>query len=168
MLYGGQAVSPNTTLLCGDPISFSVPSPQRDGQSPWSIVTPDGNETRVKPQMSSRQHFITVGGSTSLNGLYTLMQGTKPCAQYAVNIDPGESDLTPLDESAFRTHMSSYGIPLSRIIRIDPSQKAREVILESRYGQELWRYALIFALLCAGLEMYVAHRSKRYAQQELR
>jgi hypothetical protein len=167
MLYGGQAVSQNTPLLCGDPLSYSVPMPQSEEQMPWSIVSPDGDEVRVRPQTSSRQHFITVDGSTTLNGLYTLMQGTKPCAQYAVNIDPGESDLTHLDESVFHAHFSSYGIAANRIFRIDPSRKAREVVLESRYGQELWRYALLLALVCAVLEMFIAHNSKRYAQQEL-
>ncbi len=165
MLYGARVEAPDTNTLCGDPIRFMFSSLHSGNQIPWSIVAPDGDETRIKPILSSNRLSFTAKGSTSLNGLYTLMHGTNPYAQCAVNMDPKESDLIPLDEPTFVSHVTAYGIPSNHIIRLDSSKDARGMILESRYGQELWRFAVVCALICAFFEMLIAHRSKRYAQQ---
>ncbi len=166
ILYGAQVAVPINAAFCGDPITFSIPSLLSGDQMPWSVVAPDGDETRVKPLLNSGRHSSTVTDSTSLNGLYTIMHGISPYAQCAVNMDPKESDLTPLDEPAFRSHIIAYGISDNRIVGIDPTKSAQAMILESRYGQELWRFAMICALACAFFEMLVTYSSKRYAQRE--
>jgi hypothetical protein len=56
--------------------------------------------------------------------------------------------------------LSNHGLQPNAIKVLDPNGHPEEVVLQSRYGVELWKYLLGFAAACALTEMMVA-RSRR-------
>jgi hypothetical protein len=47
-----------------------------------------------------------------------------------------------------------------------PNDKLHESILASRYGVELWKYAIVLVLILALIEMFVASDRKEKAFQQ--
>lgn len=132
--------------VVGEDLVVALPDPP---SGRVEVETPDGRlVTAGLP--SSRKAVATVEG-TEVPGIYRFLEGGSAVAMGAVNIDPAESDLTPLDRAEIKERVSP--LPVTFIDRGEPLD---ERVLQARYGRELWRALLYVALVLVALEMYLA------------
>ena len=116
----------------------------------WSILGMEGRE--VPSELSSEGGSLRlVSAPLERPGLYRVFQGGELRSVFAVNPDPRESDLAPLEMSALlrafppgRAHLLEAGADLARRVR------------EARFGRELWREMILLALLLLVAEMLLA------------
>jgi len=97
--------------------------------------------TKVNPQVGEGNYKINFGG-TDIAGIYSLFAGDRLLAQWAVNPDPSESDISPIDSENLKKTIGD-----GNIISIRKEETLATVVTTSRYGRELWKY-LIGASCC--------------------
>jgi len=118
------------------------PDGPADATGNWSWVTPDA-DTLLLPGGPLLLPAMTNAG------IYRLLRDGGVAAYYAANIDSAEFDLAPVDDWD-----EIWGeIPYARL---DGGSSVAAQITEARVGIDLWRPALIFALLLLIAEMAVA------------
>jgi len=78
----------------------------------------------------------------------------------SVNTDPLESKIVYLSDDEFDAYLQKINFKGTHI-RIGKDENPLQVILQARFGSELWRYFLIAALLLALVEMTVARNLKK-------
>ncbi len=98
--------------------------------------------------------------STSNTGNYKFFSGDKLLNYINVNTDPVESDIKYLTESDFDDYLEEINFKGSHI-KIEKEEDPLKVILQARFGSELWRYFLIAALFFALIEMTIARNVKK-------
>ncbi|MGE5810246.1 MAG: hypothetical protein ACM339_02000, partial [Ignavibacteria bacterium] len=81
-------------------------------------------------------------------------------SMFPVNADPSESVLKYLSSSEFQDYLKKIKFK-GIYIEIKRNQNPAEVVLQARFGSELWKYALFAAVLLAFIEMAVARSSKK-------
>jgi hypothetical protein len=129
------------------------------------IFDPDGKQTLVQPY--SAQSSGTVAspgisfGTSLLPGIYSVVREKDTLMQVTVNVDPLESvtDRTNIDGIYALADMD--GIKRNAVSIIKNPESLAAVVLQSRFGVELWNYFLIAAILAALVEMVVARESKQ-------
>jgi hypothetical protein len=84
-------------------------------------------------------------------GAYRFRADGRTVALGAVNADPRESDLAPADRAEVEERLG-----LSSVTFVDRDARLEDVVLQARYGRELWRAFLYVALVLLALEMYLA------------
>ncbi|MFH1689153.1 MAG: VWA domain-containing protein [Candidatus Eisenbacteria bacterium] len=84
-------------------------------------------------------------------GIYRFYSGGRTIALGAVNMDPRESDLSPVDRSEMEELMSP--LPLTFV---EAGARLEDEVLQARHGRELWRAFLYVALVLMAVEMYLA------------
>jgi hypothetical protein len=84
-------------------------------------------------------------------GVYRVHTGDSVAALLAVNPPPGESDLARVDNRRLASLVSG-----SDVERADNAAEWDRDIFRSRLGRELWRPALLLALLLLAVEALVA------------
>jgi len=124
----------SASLLPGD--RYAAPA----GTGSWRIADALGRD--VPCQLTTR------GGSTRLvsaplerTGLYRVFEGANLRRVFAVNADPRESDLTPLD----RTRIERL-FPAGRVRTLEGGADLARRVREARFGRELWRECVLIAL----------------------
>jgi hypothetical protein len=110
-----------------------------------TVIDPEGNETLTSITGSD----FSYEPATS-PGIYRFISSAGEEAAIAVNIDPRESNLQGADDDEIR---SVVGVPST--IFADYGKQAAEIILQERYGRELWRVFLWIALLLMAAEVLV-------------
>ena len=126
--------SASATLEPGD--RYAAPA----GTGSWRIEDAAGRD--VPCQLTTR------GGSTRLvsaplerTGLYRVFEGANLRRVFAVNPDPRESDLTPIDRLRLE-HL----FPAGRVRTLEGGADLARRVREARFGRELWRECLMLAL----------------------
>ncbi|MGE5862101.1 MAG: BatA domain-containing protein [Ignavibacteria bacterium] len=121
------------------------------------IERPDYTEEFFK--INNEQNFISYN-KTNLAGFYKIYSGGKIYSMFPVNADPSESVLKYLSSSEFQDYLKKIKFK-GIYIEIKRNQNPAEVVLQARFGSELWKYALFAAVLLAFIEMAVARSSKK-------
>lgn len=125
-------------------IGESIPLP---GESK-EVTLPDGTEATASDRLFSQ---------TTQPGIYQAGD-----FQFAVNLDPSESKLTPLQPE----DLSSLGIPVGKALEtVDPKlveQRKRHLLAtETESRQKLWRWFVVGALGFLLIESWLAGRLSR-------
>lgn len=123
------------------------------------VVRPDKSEDFINIDENQKTDFISFG-STSLAGSYKFYSGEKLVASANVNPDPAESVTEYLSESEFDDYLEKINFN-GRHIRIDKNENPAQMILQARFGSELWRYFVLIAILLALVEMTIARNAKK-------
>ena len=110
------------------------------GTGNWRIEDAAGRD--VPCQLTTR------GGSTRLTsaplehtGLYRVFEGTTLRRVFAVNPDPRESELEPLDQQRIEALF-----PGGRVRWLEGGTDLARRVREARFGRELWRECVLLAL----------------------
>ncbi len=120
---------------------------------------PDGSEILVKPEvLQGKYHFRF--RDTNLPGIYQLFSGENVAAQWAVNFDPHESELTELSSDDVKRFVGTEDVFV-----IKESEGLAERLYEFRFGRELWKYFAATALMVLLLEMLL-FREKAETQRK--
>ncbi len=161
---------PDVTV--GEPVKATVKLRQAVGRTQYVLRAPSGIDERVAPHLRSatpRADFESA--PTTETGTYTLLSSD------AEATPPGPRTGDPLEavpvhaalsESDFRTATPEELTAFWRTVGIRPDQTKElaaggaleTTIQQSRFGVELWRYFLGFALILAIAEMAVAREKQ--------
>jgi len=140
----------------GDPLRLTLPDSRR---AQLAVQTPHGIEASAVRDPAAAASPV-VFTETEYPGLYTVKENLVPVAKFAINIDPDESKTSRADEELIQAMMGRVGIAANEVTTIDQPGRADRVVLESRFGVELWKHLLIAALAIAIVEMIIARDSK--------
>jgi hypothetical protein len=119
------------------------------------VVTPAGERVRMGLNDPSILELDE-------HGLYEIRSASNPSARadrIAVNIDPAESDLTPMDPNELVAAVTGHATqPTTSTTSEAPTQLTRE---EAEKHQGAWWYLLVAGLLILAAETLVANRLSR-------
>jgi len=107
----------------------------------------------------SGSDFLTYS-ETDKAGSYKFFSGDKFLNHISVNIDPVESDMNYLSSDEFDDYLEKInfkGLHTS----INKDEDPLQLILQARFGSELWKYFLLAAILIALVEMTIARNVKK-------
>jgi hypothetical protein len=149
----------------GDPVTLSLRLRETPGAE-FELRSPSGMTGRLIPRLNPATGLSAFTSPPAREpGIYALLEsgrsGRAPLALAPVNIDPAESDLTALADTALERACILLGIPVSNIEVLQASGEMAAAVLESRFGIELWKYFAGLALLLAIAEMIVARATRR-------
>ncbi|HPG41348.1 MAG TPA: BatA domain-containing protein [bacterium] len=113
-------------------------------QNDLEMQRPDEIIERIEPVIRPTGAWLEYT-ATDIPGIYTLLANNQPIMQWAVNSDPLESDLTPVAETFLKDRYTL------RMAARDAD--IHKLILENRYGVELWKYFALAALVLLIVEM---------------
>jgi hypothetical protein len=158
----------------GDEPLISIPQRTiRDlvaAESPFQLVSPDGTEEILRPAAQQPNRTRTSGTTSALSfalprlteqGVYTIRQNQSPVLNFAVNLDPRESDFRKASQQTLTKYAAQSGIPSERVHFLQPGEEIEKNILQSRYGVELWKECVMIALFLALAEMVIARDSRK-------
>lgn len=98
--------------------------------------------------------------ATDYAGIYKFYSGDKLLDNVSVNTDPVESKINYLSDDEFDTYLQKINFKGTHV-RIRKEENPLQVILQARFGSELWRYFLFAALFLALVEMTIARNIKK-------
>jgi len=167
---GGSLLLAPPSAAVGDRIEIPLArlGKRSGGGSPspnLRILNPAGKETIVQPYSAQASGTLPSSGITFDNallpGIYSVVRERDTLLQLTVNVDPAESvaDRTSPDEVF--AMLRKYGLERSAVSTVNDPESLSAVVLQSRFGVELWNYFLIAAILTALTEMIVARESKQ-------
>lgn len=147
--YLAQFESPRSWLTVGQVVDVSALTKAR---SNWLVVTPSGRR-------------VTSAGPLELDeqGIYEVRPAgaarseTSAPRSIAVNIDPAESDLTPLDPGELVAAVTGHATPVVVSARA-PAETSEFDAKEAEKRQALWWYLLLTGLLLLAVETVVSNR----------
>ncbi len=114
------------------------------------ILKPDGKFSKIIPQLGSSNVQLNFS-DTHEAGIYSLFDGEKLLQQWAVNIDPAESELAGIESEKLKKLTGDF-----YSITFDDDENLADKIKAARYGHELWKYFISLALVLLIVEMLFA------------
>jgi uncharacterized membrane protein len=123
------------------------------------VVKPDGTEEIINIEGEQNINFISYN-QTYLTGNYKFYSGDKLLSAATVNTDPAESVTQYLTKSDFEDYLDKIDFG-GKYIPIDKNENPSQMILQARFGSELWRYFVLLAILLALVEMTIARNAKK-------
>lgn len=123
------------------------------------IVKPDKEEEFININENTSADFISYSNTYSA-GLYKIYSGDKILETISVNVDPAESVTKYLKGSGFDEYLKEIKFG-GKYLKIDLNEDISQIILQARFGSELWRYFLLAALILALIEMTIARSAKK-------
>ena len=155
MYLSSQNIS-DVNYLAGETINVNV----SDRSLPQiRIIRPDNMEDFINMDENQGSNFISYS-STFTSGNYKFLSGDKSLATVSINTDPAESVTKYLSESEFDNYLEKINFN-GRHIRIDKNENPTQMILQARFGSELWRYFVLIAIILALVEMTIARNAKK-------
>ena len=77
-----------------------------------------------------------------------------------MNTDPAESVTQYLTEGEFEDYLEKINFN-GKYIPVDKNENPSQMILQARFGSELWRYFVLIAIILALVEMTIARNAKK-------
>jgi hypothetical protein len=144
--YLGQFEPPKSWLTVGQVVDVSALTKAR---SNWLVITPSGKR-------------VTSAGPLELDeqGVYEVRPagGSEAAPQaLAVNIDPAESDLTPIDPAELVAAVTGHAAPTA-VSTPNPTEASEFDVKDAEKRQALWWYLLVIGLLLLAVETVVSNR----------
>ncbi len=149
------------SVIVGKEISIKL-SGDRTASVKWKLISPDGSEEIISTlQKTGGGSDVLHLGKLTKSGIYELTSDASTEALVAVNVDKAESDLRKIPKEEMSEYFQRYNIKESNIVSITTNEKIQETVLASRFGVELWKYAVILVLFLALLEMFIAYDRRK-------
>jgi len=123
------------------------------------VIRPDNREDFINMDENQRTDFVSYS-STFTAGNYKFFSGDELVSTVSVNTDPAESVTDYLTEGEFDEYLEKINFN-GKHIRINKSDNPAQMILQARFGSELWRYFVLIAILLALVEMTIARNAKK-------
>ncbi|MBS4033095.1 MAG: BatA domain-containing protein [Ignavibacterium sp.] len=142
--------------FAGEPVNLNI----RNARLPQlRIVLPDGREDYINLSGDERGDFL-IYQNTKTAGSYEVYSGEQKLEEISVNTDPAESITKYYSDSDIKSYIEKINFDGTFII-IDKNEDPVNVILQARFGSELWKYFLLIAILLALIEMTIARNAKK-------
>ncbi len=143
-------------FIAGSTVNIHLPeinSPQ------LKIDRPDHTEEFINLEDSKNLNYLTYN-KTNLIGNYKIYSNDKVIEDFSVNDNPLESSTEYLTNKQLEDYLKKINFKGKHFV-INKNQNPTEVVLQSRFGSELWKYFLLAALILALVEMTIARNSKK-------
>lgn len=143
-------------FFAGDPVTITlngVTLPQ------IKMEKPDKTEELINLEKSGNLNFVTYN-KANVTGNYKFYSGQQIVNEISVNSNPLESVTKSVSDNEFNTYLNDIHFK-GRHIAIPKDENPSEIVLQSRFGSELWRLFLIAALFTALIEMAIARSAKK-------
>ena len=123
------------------------------------IDKPNKSEEYINLNEQNIPSYITYN-NTNLPGNYLVYSGDKIIDDFAINANPLESVTKYLNDDEFRKYLDKIDFK-GNFIGVGKQDDPAKIIMQSRFGSELWKYFLFIALILALIEMIIARSSKK-------
>ena len=144
--YLGQVESPRSWLTVGQVVDVSALTKARAN---WLVVTPSGKRVTSSVRSSWTNRACTRSGPPE--------EARPPPQALAVNIDPAESDLTPIDPAELVAAVTGRATQVSAT-PVTPTETSEADVKDAEKRQALWWYLLLTGLLLLAVETVVSNR----------
>jgi len=150
ILYLSSIQKDNVENLAGDKLTVNV-----SGQI--AVVKP-GNEKEFFSVDDRTNEFQYV--NTVQSGVYYFSSLDKIIQSVSVNANPLESKTDYASQAEITEYFTKIK-SAAKLIFVNKDESPENLIKQARFGTELWKYFLIFALLLALIEMMISKSSKK-------
>jgi hypothetical protein len=145
----------NEEYFAGMPVIISL---AKQVSAQIKIENPQKREDYITLNKELKNNFISYD-KTSVAGNYKIFSGKKMIDEISVNTDPKESATRYISDSEFEDYLNKIDFKGNHI-RINKDQNPADIIMQSRFGSELWKYFILVALILALIEMAVSRNAK--------
>jgi len=97
---------------------------------------------------------------TDIPGNYLAYSGEKLIDNFSINTDTKESVTDYSAKDDFKNYLGKVKFK-GKYVAVDKDDDPAKVILQARFGSELWRLFLVIALIIAAVEMTIARNVKK-------
>jgi hypothetical protein len=119
---------------------------------PIQLTYPNQTKETLTPIFTRTSALVKIE-NTSLPGIYRIQAGEKLLDAFAVNLDAKESEPEQIDLAKIKKQLEpNQNI---KLVEVPANADVAKFIQRTRYGRELWRETLIFALVLLGVEMWL-------------
>ncbi len=156
VFYLASKDKPENEYYSGKPVTVSLSGallPQ------IKVERPDKTEELIDLEKSGSMNFITYN-KTDVTGNYKFFSGQKDIAEISVNADPKESVTKYITAGEFAKYLDEVHFK-GKHISISENENPSQIVMQSRFGSELWRLFLIAALITALAEMAISRSAKK-------
>jgi hypothetical protein len=98
---------------------------------------------------------------TSLPGIYSVRSGSTLLRKFVVTLDARESNTSRASSKEIDVMLGRLDIPVKSVETFQQRASAKEAIVQSRVGLELWKYFVATALLVALLESVISRTGRK-------
>jgi hypothetical protein len=145
--------------FAGDAVDLNVAvSVRHSGLPQLTIERPDGTEEFINLEERNFANYI-VYSETDLTGVYKVISGTNQIDNFSVNHNPLES-VAQYEYDKFKNYLEEINFKGS-YFSISKDADPIQIVLQTRFGSELWKLFLLAALVTALIEMMVARNVKK-------
>lgn len=123
------------------------------------VIRPGNTEEIINLEPNQNSDFLTYH-NTYEAGTYKFYSGDKILSVVNVNTDPAESVTDYVSDNDFDEYLQKINFK-GMHVSIDKGENPEQMILQARFGSELWRYFLLAAILLALIEMTIARNAKK-------
>ncbi len=141
--------------IVGEPLNINI---SRKTLPIIKVVRPDRSEDLIN--LNGNDSDFLNYSKTFLSGNYKIFSGSELLETISVNTDPLESNVSYISDDEFEDYLKEIKFKGSHI-KITKGEDPITLILQARFGSELWRYFLIAAFLLALIEMTIARSAKK-------
>jgi hypothetical protein len=146
-VYLASTVYPPRNLEVGQQLVSFLPAKSVGRKA--MLMGPEGVPQEV-PVVKKGERGVVEFGPVYNPGLYTLTPMGGPPVHYVFNADRKESDLARLTEGDIAEFAKAHAIPVVR-----SAAEYKQIEHAQRFGQELWKWALLGLLLFIFLELFL-------------
>ncbi len=143
-------------FLAGEEVNINL---KNTNVSQIKILRPDKTDDFINLNDNLRNDYLAFS-NTSITGSYKFYSGENLIENISINTDPTESKTEYADESEFENYLEQIKFA-GKYVSIDKESSITEKIMQARFGSELWRYFLLFAIILALVEMTIARNAKK-------
>ncbi len=123
-----------------------------------NVLRPDKTEDIIINDGAAKS-FIKYS-KTSFAGIYKFYNAKEPLAFIAVNVKPDESITEYSNTNEFLDYLNKISFA-GKFVEINKDEDITRIVMQARFGTELWKIFLLLALLLALVEMFVAKSVKK-------
>ena len=142
--------------FAGDVVNLNLANKSVGG---IKIEKPGKSEEFISPEDIPQSGFLSYS-NTDLTGVYKILSGNKIINEFSINHDPLESVTTSITNKDFENYLSSINFK-GKYFSINKDENPVQVVLQARFGSELWKIFILAAIITALIEMLVARNAKK-------
>ncbi|MCH7962424.1 MAG: BatA domain-containing protein [Bacteroidetes bacterium] len=145
----------NSEYIAGEPLNINI---SRRTLPIIKVIRPDRSEDLIN--LNGNDSDFLNFSKTYLSGNYKIYSGVDLLETISVNTEQLESNVNYILDDEFEDYLKEINFKGAHI-KITKGEDPVTLILQARFGSELWRYFLFAAFLLALIEMTIARSAKK-------
>lgn len=160
--YSAAGSIQNENKIVGEEVFIKF-NKKRITQPNLKLVLPDGTDQIIdlsRENYDEKMRTLKLG-KLETSGIYELTDGKNTLMIIAANLNPLESDLRKITVDEIYSYMGKFGVGEKNVMILKVDSEIKQRILQSRFGTELWKFAIVIVLILVFLEMLIASDRKK-------